>query len=147
MSEQTIHPMNQLIEKLAHAVPDLDDLQRTLGTTFKQSNENPYWRYYEFGVQSGSGLIGQGEYRKSKEGNKALLSLSPKADLPIHEADLKLEHWGAIQNFRVNPRIPPEGTDTYIYRIDKTQVSFQLTHVARLLRSVVLEWGVAATGE
>lgn len=137
MSDKTI---NQLIEALAQGAPDVERLQSTLATAFKQSNENPYWTYYEFDLQNSPFV--HGEYRRGKTGNKALLSLMPVVDTLVNENDLALERWGEVQNFRINPRIPPEGTDTFIYRIDNAQVSFQLTHTSRRLRSVVLEWGV-----
>jgi hypothetical protein len=41
----------------------------------------------------------------------------------------------------MNPRIPPEGTDAYIYEVGGVRVTFQFTHNSRGLCVVAMEWG------
>ncbi len=139
MSGETV---NQMVGQLARGTLDAARLQGLLATTFKQSNENPYWTYYEFELKNGP--FARGEFRLSKEGGKALLSLMAREEPALTENDLDLSQWGEVSNIRVSPRIPPEGTDAYSYNVEGVKVSFQFTHTSRRLRSVALEWGAVA---
>ena len=137
MSDQTI---NELVSQAIRAAPDVAQLQGLLATTFKKADENPYWTFYTFELKDGA--FAGGEFRQSKEGGKALLSLMAREDAPVAESDLDLKPWGEVRNINASPRIQPEGADAYVYSVDGVQVSFQFTHTSRRLRSVALEWGV-----
>jgi hypothetical protein len=133
--------INQIVGRLAGGGPESARLQELLSTTFKQTDENPYWIFHEFELND-SPLPG-GEFRRSKEGDKGLLSLRAREEPAIKEADLDLNQLGEVVNIRANPRIPPEGADTYVYNVEGVQVSFQFAHTSRRLLSVTLEWGAA----
>jgi len=137
MSDQTV---NELVRQAVHAKPDTAQLQEALATTFKKSDENPYWTFYAFELKDGA--FAGGEFRLIKEGGKALLSLMAREDAPVAENDLDPSPWGEVRNITASPRIQPEGADAYVYNVDGVQVSFQFTHTSRRLRSVALEWGV-----
>ena len=137
MSEPRI---NQLVARLA-GVDSLkpEDFGEALGTTLTPVDENLSWSFYKFDL--GQPPFVGGELRVSKSGERALLILTAPEDPPILEKDLDLAQWGELQGIDVNPRIPPEGTDAYIYDIEAVRLSFQWTHSSRRLRTVVLEWG------
>lgn len=134
MSAQAV---NQTIDKLAVAtVPEKDGLEASLGTTLKQTRENPYWTFYEFELSNDDWTTG--EFRRGKDENKALLILWPKDG--VLEKDLNLKQRGLVKNMDINPRIPPEGADSLIYDVNGVKVSYQFTHTSRKLRVVALEW-------
>jgi len=135
MSAQAV---NETIDKLiGAAVPEKDGLETSLVTSLKQTKENPYWTFYDFELNDGDWA--GGEFRRGKSEPKALLILRVK-DGTVLEADLNLRQRGLVKNMDINPRIPPEGTDTLIYDLNGVQVSYQFTHTSRKLRVVVLEW-------
>jgi hypothetical protein len=137
MSSQTV---DQLLKQLASgATPTVAGLQQTLGASLKATQENPYWKFYQFELPGGP--FKGGEFRLSAAGDRALLSLLPRDEPGLVETDFDLRQWGAARNLDINPQIPPEGTETYIYDVQGTRLSFQFTHVSRRLRSVTLEWG------
>lgn len=138
----TAPTINEIVGRLARiGALEVAGFEKLLATTFKQGESNPYWSFYEFELQGGP--FARGEFRLSKEGNKALLSLWPRDELALSEKGIDLGSWGQVRNIDVNPRIPPEGTDAYIYEAQGVRVSFQFTHNSRRLRSVALEWGGA----
>ena len=132
--------INQIISQLAHGAPEPARLQGSLSTSFKQTDENPYWTFHTFELKDGS--FAGGEFRQGKAGGRALLSLMAREDSPVTESGLDLKPWGEVRNITASPRIQPEGADAYVYNVDGVQVSFQFTHTSRRLRSVALEWGV-----
>ena len=137
MSGQTV---NELVSQAVHTAPDIAQLQGLLATTFNRTDENPYWTFYVFELKEGP--FAGGEFRQSKEGGKALLSLMARGDSPVMESDLDLSPWGEVRNINASPRIQPEGADAYVYEVEGVQTSFQFTHNSRRLRSIALEWGV-----
>jgi hypothetical protein len=138
MSDETINP---LVSQLTSGTLDVARLQAALATTFRQTDENPYWTFYEFDLSDSS--FARGEFRQGKEAGRALLSLWAREASPVLEEALNLNQWGEVTNIDINPRIPPEGTDAYSYNVNGVKVSFQFTHASRKLRSVALEWGEA----
>lgn len=137
MSNDTVNP---LVSQLAGSAPDVAHLQEMLATTFKQTDANPYWVFYEFELKDEA--FARGEFRLGKEGaGQALLSLWAREGSPVVEDALNLGQWGEVTGFNANPRIPPEGADAYSYNVNDVRVSFQFTHASRKLRSVALEWG------
>jgi hypothetical protein len=132
--------VNQVVNEIVGVGLHPGRLQEILATTFTKSDENPYWTFYTFGLKD-SPFAG-GEFRLSKEGGKALLSLMTGEGSPVNENDLDLSRWGQVRNINISPRIQPEGADAYVYGVDGAQVSFQFTHTSRRLRSVAVEWGV-----
>jgi hypothetical protein len=135
--------VNQLVGDLARLDPPaVAPVEALLGARLQQTDENPFWTFYQFELPGGP--FARGELRLSKAGPHALLGLWPRDDVALTEADLDLGRWGAVLNIDINPRIPPEGTDAYIYPANGARVAFQLTHTSRRLRSVALEWGRAA---
>jgi hypothetical protein len=133
-------PVDQLLKQLASgATPTVAGLQQVLGASLKVTQENPYWKFYQFEIAGGP--FKGGEFRLSAAGDRALLSLLPRDEPGLVETDFDLRQWGAARNLDINPQIPPEGTDAYIYDVQGARLSFQFTHVSRRLRSVTLEWG------
>jgi hypothetical protein len=133
-------PVDQLLKQLASgATPTVSGLEQALGVNLKPSKENPHWKFYQFELPGGP--FKGGEFRLSAAGDRALLSLLPRDEPGLVETDFDLRQWGAARNLDINPQIPPEGTDAYIYDVQGARLSFQFTHVSRRLRSVTLEWG------
>lgn len=137
MSNETINP---LVGQLTSSAPDVTQLQEVLATTFRPTDANPYWTFYEFELKDGA--FARGEFRLGKEqAGQALLSLWAREDAPVVGDTLNLRQWGEVTSFSANPRIPPEGADAYTYDVNNVKVSFQFMHTSRKLRSVSLEWG------
>jgi hypothetical protein len=137
--------VNQLVIQLVQGGPDIDRLQKLLGTTFKQTDANPYWTFFEGALANGP--FKQGDLRLNKaENGQALLSLVSREEQAVTESDLNLlQHWGEAQSFQVSPRIPPEGAVAYAYEIEGVRVSFQFLQTSRQLRTLVVEWGAETT--
>lgn len=132
--------VNTLVDQLLKLnAPDGAALGAALGTTLKQTSQNNFWTIYEF-EQAGGPFAG-GEARVSRDGARALLSLRPREDTPLLENALDLKPYGAVANIDANPQIPPEGTDSYIFRPGGVKVAFQFLHRTRRLRTLVVEWG------
>jgi hypothetical protein len=135
-------PVTQLVKKLAGAkLPEPASLATQLATTLNKTSENAYWTVYGFKLAEGP--FGRGDLRLSQDGTKALLNLETRAAPSISERDLSLGQWGEVRGIVPNPRIPPEGADTYIYEVESVRVSLQFAHQSRLLNIVTLEWGAA----
>jgi hypothetical protein len=129
--------LNTTVDTLAtSAAPSKEGVEAALGTSLKQTKDNPYWTFYEFRLDSDD--VTGGEFRKGKDGKSALLILNPVDSLT--EDDLALAQRGTVKSIDINPRIPPEGTDTQIYDVNGVRVSFQFTHNSRRLRGLALEW-------
>lgn len=126
---------------IAAGVPTLAGLEKLLGTAPKPTQENPHWKFYQFDLPGGP--FKGGELRLSTAGQRALLSLMPREQSPVVESDLDLKPWGPVRNIDINPQIPPEGTDAYIYDVQGARLAFQFTHVSRRLRTVTVEWGAS----
>jgi hypothetical protein len=137
MSAQEVNP---LVDALVHGgTPSNARLEEILDTTLAPSQDNPKWQMYSFKLKNGA--FQGGEFRRSKEGDRALLVLSPRDEPTLTQHDLDLKPWGSVRNIDINPRIPPEGTDAYVYDVDGARLSFQFTHNSRKLRNVAMEWG------
>lgn len=138
MSDPTV---KQTIEDMAQADPAaLAQLETYLAAKLAQTDENPYWKFYEFSAQ---GAFARGEYRLSKADQAAMLILSTAEDSHITLDELGLSEWGEVRQIAVNPRLPPEGTVTHVYTVNGVKVSLQFTHTTQRLLDVVLEWGAS----
>lgn len=134
--------INELVENLTDtAVLELAYFERVFGTSFQETNRNRFWTFYDFTPSSVD--FETGELRLDKTGERALLILNPAESSSISESALDLRRWGEPSGFDVNPAIPPEGTEAYVYMIRGVKVSFQLTHASRNLLTLVLEWGAS----
>jgi hypothetical protein len=143
MSTETV---NQIVDRLAQAGPlEPERFAALLGAPLKPADENPYWKFYTF--ELGEGPFARGELRLNTAGNAALLSLQPRDPPGLTAADIDRSAWGPRLSLVPNPRIPPEGADTEIFRKDGVQVSTQWWHNSRKLRSLVLEWEPRQTAE
>jgi len=140
MSDQTLYKF--LANLTAVGTPEAAKYAELLGTTLIPVQENLSWSFFRFDLHDG--LFPGGELRVSKSGGRALLILTPAEEPGVFEKDLDLSEWGEPIGIDVNPRIPPEGTDAYIYDVQGVKLSFQWTHNSRRLRNVVLEWGERA---
>jgi hypothetical protein len=132
-------PVDQILKTLLGGVPTPASLEKLLGTSLKATSENPHWKFYQFELPGGP--FKGGEFRLSASGDRALLSLLPRDEPQLKEADLDLRPWGQPINIDMNPQIPPEGVDAYVYDAKGARLSFQFTHASRRLRSVTIEWG------
>lgn len=136
MSDRSIH---QLLSSLAEVgTPEPEKVAELLGTTLALEQENLSWFFYKFDLSGGA--FAGGEFRMSKSGGRALLILTPVEKPGLFEKDFDPAAWGEPRSIDVNPRIPPEGTDAYIYDIEGVKLSLQWTHNSRRLRTVALEW-------
>ena len=132
--------INNLVDRLV-GIKDLNQqaFEEILSTKLVETEQNPYWIFYDFKLSEGP--FEQGEVRLAKEWEGALVSLWPAEGSSLLENQIDLSQWGEEIAIDVNPRIPPEGTDAFIYEVEGVQVSFQFTHDSRRLRSVALKWG------
>lgn len=136
MSER---PLNELVRQLAQTVvADLEQLEAVLGAKFQPTDRNEHWTFYEIELREGPFV--KADYRVSRAGDRALLSLTPRDPVLLTEASLDLAPWGEVKNINVNPRIPPEGTDTLVFETNGVQLAFQFTHHTRNLRTLTLRW-------
>jgi hypothetical protein len=134
--------VNEIVDRLVGAgFPEVSRIEGTLAVTFRQTDQNPYWTFYQADLSDGP--FARADFRLSRDGARALLSLWTDAPKAPGEKDLDLDRWGPIASIDVNPDIRPEGTDAYIFEVQGVRVSFQLTHASRRLRSVALEWGIS----
>jgi len=136
-AETVIELVGQLASNQSLQVPSFETL---LATSFKSISENPYWEFYEFALANGP--FASGEFRLHKNEAKVLLSLAVREDSTVKQSDLDLSRWGDVRHINVNPRIPPEGIDSYIYKANGVQLAFQFAHQSHSLYMVILEWGV-----
>src|SRR6187402_2248522 len=141
MSAEAVNTLVAQLLKVSR--PDAAALEAALGVAPKPTGQNNFWVLYDFTLAGGA--FAGGELRLSRDGARALLSLRPREDTPLTEEALDLRPYGAVVNIDANPQIPPEGTDSYIYRPGGVKVTFQFMHSSRRLRTLVMEWGGAAT--
>lgn len=136
MSEQAV---NDIVSELARTKPqDPAQLEAVLGAKLQPSDQNEHWSFYEIELREGP--FARGDYRINNAGDRALLSLTPRDPQLLTETGLDLTPWGELKNININPRIPPEGTDTFIFEIEGVQLAFQFTHHTRNLRTLSLRW-------
>jgi hypothetical protein len=135
--------VNRLVGQLVR-VRELDParFEEILLIPIKPTGGNQWWTFHEFELVHGP--FAKGELRLHVDRTKALVSLYPREDKPLLDAGIDRAQWGDLKGMDVNPRIPPEGTDAYIYDVLGVKVSFQFLHHSRKLRSIALEWGVMA---
>jgi hypothetical protein len=132
--------VDELVKTVIGAgMPTVAGLEKLLRIKLKPTQDNPFWKFYTFELADGP--CQGGELRVSVAGDRALLSLTPRDNAPLAEADFDLRQWGPATNIDINPQIPPEGTDGYTYAVNGTRLSFQFTHVTRRLRTATVEWG------
>jgi hypothetical protein len=131
--------VNALIDRLVKVdALDVEHFGDLLGVDFKQADTNPFWTFYEFGLDAGP--FSEGELRLNAAGDGALLILDARDPPGLGMDDIDREPLGPRQGALPNPRILPEGLDTEIFEVDGVTVSIQWTHTTRKLTSVILEW-------
>jgi hypothetical protein len=136
MSVQTV---NDLVRGLADIKPpDLARFGAALGAQFKQSDENEFWAFHQADLAGGP--FASAEARLGKDGRRALVILTPREDAAVTEEELDLSGWGELKNLLANPRMPPEGSTTYVYDANGVKVSFEFMHTSERLLGVYLEW-------
>ena len=140
MSTQNVNQLLDQLVRLRVGELDVAHFAQQLGVTPQPTETNPHWQFYEFDLPGGP--LAHGELRLARMGGKALLSLRPREPVTLTEENLGLERWGPVHKLDINPAIPPEGTDAYIYLVNGVQVAFQLTHQTRRLRTIALQYGV-----
>ena len=140
MSAEAVHTLVTAL--LGLKPPTLETLQAALGAALRQTGQNNHWTMYEFTLPGGP--FGGGEARLGRDGARALVSLHPREGAPLTEAGLDLKAYGPVASIDINPQIPPEGTDAYVFRQPGVKLAFQLTHQSRRLRTLVVEWAPAA---
>ena len=135
----TSQSINDMVEQLAQAgALEPARFEALLGAALTPESENPYWRFYRFTLPAGP--FAGGELRLSTAGTGALLILEPRDPPGLSAGDLDRAAWGPVRSLQPNPRIPPEGADTYVYDRAGVLVSVQLTHQSRRVRALTLEW-------
>jgi hypothetical protein len=131
--------VNEIVSELARTqANDRTQLEQVLGAEFESSGQNDHWSFYSFELPEGP--FAAGSYRLDRAGTRALLSLEPREPQELTEAALDLSPWGEVVDINVNPRIPPEGTDTLVFEVDAVRLAFQFTHHTRELRTLIVRW-------
>lgn len=139
MSGQAVREMVSALVGIEFGEPE--QLAATLGGSLELTDENEHWSFYAVDLPVGPFV--RGDYRVSRAGDRALLSLTPRSGEALSESQLDFTAWGELQNIDVNPRIPPEGTDTLIFETEGVQLRLQFTHQSRQLRTLSMRWGPA----
>jgi hypothetical protein len=138
----SVEAVNTLVGQLLKPTPpDAASLEAALGAALKPAGQNNHWVNYEFELAGGP--FEGGEARLGRDGARALVSFRPREAAGLMEATLDLKPYEPLVTIDVNPQIPPEGTDAYVYRPEGVKVAFQFRHNSRSLRTLVMEWGAA----
>jgi hypothetical protein len=118
---------------------DPEELETLFATQLVASDDNPYTRIFDFEIAQGP--FERGDLRHSADDKQGHISLWPRQNLELTEADLEFLDWGQVVDIKINPQIQPEGVDSYVFDMDNIQLTVQLTHKSRILRSVAIDWG------
>jgi hypothetical protein len=117
--------------------PDLDAVEKWLGAPLALDRDGP-WRIYKGPIARAPFV--KADARFPKAGGKAFVVLETGGE-PVFEKDLGLVALGMPANIDQNPRIPPEGTIAYLYRLDGQKVWFTFGHGSHRLLSISVAWG------
>ena len=118
---------------------DVETFTELLGTELEEVEKNPEWTFFDFKVDLDP--FTHGEVHISVDPNRAHISLWPGEESAVVEDDLDLDQWGEVEHLGINPRIPPEGTVSFLYLVNGARVIFQIMYESRRLRCLVIEWG------
>lgn len=135
-----IDEMVELVTRVTDlAAPNAQAIGVTLRCNVRMTDDDEYMMEYALSFESGR--FSEGEFRVAKmKPGSALLSLVPQPNTPIVEAELSFDEFGPLVAMSPNPRIPPEGTSAYIYRVNDVNVSFQFHRTSRTLRTLAFDW-------
>jgi hypothetical protein len=111
------------------------DVASAIGVPLSKTKENPYTEFYEV---CPVGLIEEATLKLSRTDLTWLVAWKYDANQMPREDELDLSRYGAIPKLALNPRIPPEGTFSYIYDYMGFKLFIQFTAIGKRLRGVAL---------
>ena len=87
------------------------------------------------------GVFTDADLRVNRSSGLMFLVLKVRNDAGVDLDHVKLTRYGihpvSVEN---NPRIPPEGTMSYLYDVHGVRIAFQFTALSKLLKVVSFEW-------
>ena len=124
--------IHSLIADSPTTVPSRTEVEAWLGANLALDSDTGPWLFYRSSVVRPPFL--KTDARFARKGDRALVVVET-AD-PVFEKDLDLDRIGPRQKLDINPRIPPEGTLAYTYRLGDQVVSLMFTAKSRRLLSI-----------
>jgi hypothetical protein len=118
--------------------PNEPGIGRALGVPLVFEAESNSYISYRAAFESGP--FSTAEVRVNFNEPTGVLSLWPNPEVPVHEDDVDRTPFGEELSIETNPRIPPEGTVTYVHRIGHAKLNFQFRYASRTLYSVSIVW-------
>jgi hypothetical protein len=121
--------------------PTPNDVSDVLGVPLLKAETSPYWDAYEGGP---AGSFFNVCLKIGRADATWLLFLQYEPSRAPQRDALDLRPYGPVVDVEVNPRIPPEGTQSFKYEYRGVSVFFEFTAVTQRLRSISLEYGEGA---
>jgi hypothetical protein len=118
--------------------PNEPAITRTLGAPLQFDDDSDDYVSYHAKLESGP--FAKAEVRLSTNEPAGIVSLWPAPETRVHEDDVDRTAFGDLVSLDSNPRIPPEGTVTYVHRVGKAKVNFQFRYASRVLYSASIIW-------
>jgi hypothetical protein len=135
--------MDDLIFALAAIDPPNEPgFTRVLGVPLQFEKERPSFVVYRASLPDGP--FESAEIRINKEDPTGIVVLTPRAGQEPAQEDMDPSAYGDLQNVDVQPRVPPEGAVTHVYKLGKPTLNMSFTASSRVLRSVSLVWDTEA---
>lgn len=118
---------------VAIAPPTQAAVSAALNISLVEKARSPYW--VEYGGGPSEDLLTVRLTIGRTNANWLLFIQYDPLKAPL-QASVDLHPYGPVTNIDVNPRIPPEGTQSYCYRYHNLDVAFEFTAQTRRLRSL-----------
>jgi hypothetical protein len=116
--------------------PTPKDVSAALGVPLLKGDTSPYWDAYEGGP---AGAFLNVCLKIGRADGTWLLFLQYEPSRAPQRDALDLRPYGPVVDVEVNPRIPPEGTQSFKFEYRGVSVFFEFTAVTQRLRSISLE--------
>lgn len=116
--------------------PTPNDVAAALGVPLLKGETSPYWDAYEGGP---AGVFCRVSLKVGRRDDSWLLFLQYETSRAPQRGALNFTQYGAVVDVEVNPRIAPEGTQSFKYEHHGVSIFFEFTMVTQRLRSISLE--------
>lgn len=131
--------MNELILALAAVDPPNEPaFQRALGVPLEFADERRYFIVYKAKLPDGP--FEDVEIRINKEDPTGVVILQPRAGQELTQKDLDPTPFGEVHDVKIEPRVPPEGEITHVFRVGKPFLNVAFTADSGKLTWVSLDW-------
>jgi hypothetical protein len=117
------------------ATPTPGGVSAVLGISLSKSESSPYWDAFTSGP---TGELQAASLKIGRDGSWLLFLHYDSTSAPQKDA-LDPSKYGPVVEVDVNPRIPPEGTESFKYNYCGASLFFEFTAKTHRLRSVSIE--------